>query len=74
MVQSPNIDWNSSNSLIFSHSDMVATIILLFCRLEALVDNIEIASKSDDRPDAEHAQSPLQVKPILTMVSNVTDV
>ena len=53
---------------------MVATIILLFCRLEALVNNIEIASKSDDRPDAEHAQSPLQVKPILTMVSNVTDV
>ena len=52
---------------------MVATIIVLLCRLEALVNNIEITSKFNNGISGYDSE-PQQI-PNLTMVpvSNVTD-
>ena len=51
---------------------MVATIIVLLCRLEALVNNIDITSESNNG-NPGYDSEPQQIKPNLTMVSNVTD-
>ena len=52
---------------------MVATIIVLLCRLEALVNNIDITSKFNNGIIPGYDSESQQIKPNLPMVSNVTD-